>query len=175
LAPLVEAQLAKPTTTLAKAFAAEIDGARVLESSEGAWAEMAAALGSADEPAVGIDVEGNQTPGAPVLVQVACRTADGGGLVILEAPDRAVGLSAPLRGLLANAAVKKVVIDGPANADLTSLGLERGAAAEGGPLGGHIIDLEDVACALAGGTAVRRGVARLIEMGLPALGAKRRC
>ena len=59
--------------------------------------------------------------------------------------------------------------------DLTSLGLERGAAAEGGPLGGHIVDLEDVACALAGGTAVRRGVARLIEMGLPALGAKRHC
>lgn len=132
---------------------------------------MAAALCECAQPVVGIDVEGNQRKGlAPVLVQIACRSGGGRGLVILEAPDRDVGLSAPLKQLLADTGVVKVFIDGPANADMTALGLAPNAAEADGALEGHIIDLELVANALAGVSAVRRGVARLVEMALPQLG-----
>jgi hypothetical protein len=161
----------KPVQCLADVFAAEFEGVRVLESSPDAWREMTAALGEFAQPTVGIDVEGNQSKGAPVLVQLACRRRDGSGLVVLEAPDRAVGLSSPLKQLLADTRVVKVFIDGSANADMTALGLAPNAAEAGGALGGHIIDLELVANALAGRPAVRRGVARLVEMALPRLGA----
>ena len=172
LAPLVEAQLRKPQASIGDVFASELDGVRVLESSADAWREMAAALCECAQPTVGIDVEGNQCKGsAPVLVQLACRGADGRGLVILEAPDRNVGLSAPLKQLLSDTQVVKVFIDGPANADMTALGLAPNAAEKDGALGGHVIDLELVANALAGAPAVRRGVARLVEMALPHLGA----
>lgn len=172
LAPLVEAQLGKPHASIAEVFALEFEAVRVLEASPDAWREMAAALCECAQPVVGIDVEGNQCKGlAPVLVQLACRKGDGRGLVLLEAPDRDVGLSAPLKQLLADTGVVKVFIDGPANADMTALGLAPNAAEADGALGGHIIDLELVANTLAGVSAVRRGVARLVEMALPQLGA----
>lgn len=169
LAPLVAAELAKPLVNMEDLFAAEFAGVRVLDSSEAAWAELAALNGPAGLT-VGIDVEGNLSF-PPVLVQVASTV---GNLVILEAPEKEVGLSAPLAALLADPSVRKIFCDGPGHADKTSLGLRADAAeAPGeGPFDGHIIELEHVTNALAGRSGTLRGLARVLGLGLPQVGVR---
>ena len=162
LQPFIAAELAKPAGTMEQVFAHEFSSVRVLESSDAAWAELATVLAGSRDPAVGIDVEGNQSS-PPVLVQVACTR---GNLIILEVPSLLGGLSAPLQRLLADKGVRKVFCDGTCHADKTSLGLAADAAAEGGPLGGHIIELEDTANALLHESGVFRGLIRNLELSL---------
>jgi hypothetical protein len=145
-------QLAKPAASMGAAFAEHFDCCvRTAEGIDG-WAE----LWAAGPRVVGIDVEGNlQTP--PVLVQVAT-----GSVVVLEAPSKSAGLSANLRRLLGDTSITKIFCDGTTGADKRCLGLP----VEGGP---GIIDLEDLASALAGPVGVKRGLARIIGLALPEL------
>jgi hypothetical protein len=92
-----------------------------------------------------------------VLVQVSLPW-----LVVLEAPPADGGLSPGLQRVLDDPSVTKVLCDGPGNADKTSLGL---------PVTGRedVVELEDLAAEAAGPARVRRGLARILSLGLPGM------
>eukprot|EP00928_Gymnodinium_smaydae_P033811 TRINITY_DN24115_c0_g1_i1.p1 TRINITY_DN24115_c0_g1~~TRINITY_DN24115_c0_g1_i1.p1 ORF type:complete len:502 (-),score=130.57 TRINITY_DN24115_c0_g1_i1:68-1513(-) len=152
LQPIALEAFGRPGVPFADAFGAgALRACEIAEGSPAAWKRLWAILRKQPEDtrAVGIGTAGNSgEQGPPVLVQVA---AD--GLVVVELPRAAGGISPELTKLLADKGVTKVFCDSARQKDARSLGVSPDAK--------DVVDLERLAVDHFGKPSCSRGLARI--------------